>query len=339
MFGLDQRRFRPVPGIDGAGTLRVRAGRYHVDGAINTPRPGETTYDSAKVLHPTVDVRADTTVVIDARSARPISVTFDRRKVVPEAVAVAYTRNTPHTALSSGVLGDTFERIGVGQVGRSGAGCRRERRWRVGGAGRARRLLRSTVSYNLSWFDHGVVPTGFTRHIVDGDLARVRTTYRAQADRKRGTKVWVAREPRFDVSNGFGFGFRLPLERTEFHNVDGRGWSAELQQWSIAEQVHTETVLTGGIVDHEAGQPVVEGNSSVFGPGFTRSGEFATRSGDMLAFQLALFTDAGLDRDGLSEVDSGSTVLYRTASTSGKPICRARASSTCRLAGRTTGWR
>ncbi len=312
VFGLDQQRFRPVPGVDGAGTLRVRAGRYHVDGTINTPRPGETTYDSAKVLHPTVDVRADTTVVIDARSARPISVTFDRRKVVPEAVAVAYTRNTPHTALSSGVLGDTFERIGVGQVGdpvpdvvASVGGV-----WAVPDAQGS--LLRSAVSYNLAWFHHGGVPTGFARQVVDAELAEVRATYRSQADRKRGTKVWIAQEPESEVSNGFGFGFRLPLERTEFHNVGPR-WSAELQQWSLRQkQVHTETVLTGGPVEHQAGQPVVEEwNTAVFGPGFTRSGEFATRSGDVLAFQLALFTDAGLDRAGLSEVDSGSTVLYR----------------------------
>jgi hypothetical protein len=315
VFGLDQQRFRPVPGVDGAGTLRVRAGRYHVDGTINTPRPGETTYNSAKVLHPIVDVRADTTVVLDARSARPVSVTFDRRNVVPEAVAVAYTRNTPHSPLTSGVLGDTFERIGMGQVGApvpaeelvtSLGGV-----WAVPDA--QGELLRSTVSYNLAWFHYGSVPTGFSRHVVDADLAEVHATYRAQADRKRGTKIWVAREPLADVSNGFGFGFRLPLERTEFHNVDGLAWSGELQQWSFRQkQVHTETVLTGGLVDHQPGQPVTEEwNSAVFGPGFTRDGESAARFGDVLAFQLALFADAGLDRAGLSEVDTGSTVLYR----------------------------
>lgn len=322
VLGLDQRRFRPVPGIDGAGTLRVRAGRYHVDGAIGTPRPGGTLFNSAKVVHPTVDVRADTTVVLDARSARPVSVTFDRRNLVPEAVAVAYSRSTPHSDLSTGVLGDTFDRIGIGQVGdpvpaeemiASIGGV-----WAVPDA--RGELLASTVTYNLSWFDYGRVPTGFSRHIVDGDLARVRTTYRAQADRKRGTKIWVAREPRFGMSNGFGFGFRLPLERTEFHNVDGLGWSAELQQWSMVNNVvHTETVLAGGIVDHEAGKSYVdEWNSSVFGPGFTRDGEFASRFGDTLAINLPLFADAGLDRYGLSEVDSGTTVLHRDGVEAGR---------------------
>lgn len=315
VFALDRSRFRPVPGIGGTGTLRVRAGQYHVDAAISSPRPGTTLWNSAKVVHPTVDVHADTTVVLDARSARPISVTFDRRNVVPEAVAVAYSRVTPYSGVTSGVLGDTFDRIGIGQVGApvpaeelvaSIGGV-----WAVPDANGE--LLRSTVSYNLAWFDYGVVPTGFSRHIVDRDLASVRATYRAQADRKRGTKVWVASEPRTGASNGFGFGFRLPLERTEFHNVDGLRWSGELQQWSMKnKQVHTETILTGGPVNQQPGQSTVEEwNTAVFGPGFTGDGEFASRFGDLLALNLPLYADAGLDRAGLSEVDSGSTVLYQ----------------------------
>jgi subtilisin family serine protease len=315
VFGLDEARFRPVPGVGGAGTLRVRAGRYHVDAAISTPRPGGTLFDSAKVVHPVVDVRADTTVVLDARSARPVSVTFDRANVVPEAVAVAYTRFTPRNAVNTGVLGDTFDRIGVGQVGAPVP--EEEMISSLGGVwavpDERGDVLRSRVTYNLAWFGYGDVPTGFTRHVVDGELAQVRATYRAQADRKRGTKVWVAQEPRVGMGNGFGFGFRLPLERTEFHNVDGLRWSGELQQWAMVDkQVHTETVLTGSVVDHQPGTVTEEEwNTAVFGPGFTADGEFATRSGDVVAFTLPLYSDAGLDRAGVSEVDSGSTVLYR----------------------------
>jgi hypothetical protein len=314
VFGLDRERYRPVPGVGGAGTLRVRAGTYHVDTAISTPR-ADGLYDSAKVVHPTVEVRGDTTVVLDARSARKIAVTFDRPAVAPKAVAVAYSRNTPHAGLNTGVLGDTFDRISVGQVGPPVP--EEELIASVGGVwavpDRDGDVLRSTVTYNLAWFDYGGVPTGFTRHIVDADLASVDATYRAQTDRKRATKVWLAREPRFEASNGFGFGFRLPLDRTEFHNLDGLTWSAELEQWSmVKKQVRTETVLTGGPVDHAAGQSYVEDwNTAVFGPGFPPDGQFAARSGDTLTMQLPLFSDAGLDRAGVSAVDSGRTVLYR----------------------------
>ncbi len=314
VFGIDRERYRPVPGVGGAGTLRVRAGTYHVDAAVSTPRK-DGLYDSAKVVHPTVEVRADTTVVLDARSAHQVAVTFDRPNVAPRGVAVAYSRNTPHSLLNTGVLGDTFDRISIGQVGAPVPD--EELVASVGGVwavpDRHGDVLRSTVTYNLSWFDYGGVPTGFRRHIVDGELARVDATYREQTDRRRATKVWLAREPRFDVSNGFGFGFRLPLERTEFHNTDGLTWSAELEQWTmVKKQLRTETVLTGGPVDHVAGQSYVEDwNTAVFGPGFTEGGEFAIRSGDVLTINLPLYSDAGLDRAGLSLVDAGSTVLYR----------------------------
>ncbi|MFI7673509.1 S8 family peptidase [Actinophytocola sp. NPDC049390] len=315
VFGLDEARYRPVPGIGGAGTLRVRAGRYHVDAAISTPRPGGTLFDSAKVVHPTVDVRADTTVTLDARTARPVTVTFDRAGVAAEAVAVAYNRFTPRNSVSTGVLGDDLERIDVGQVGDPVPD--EELITSIGGVwavpdGRGD-VSRSTVTYNLAWFGYGTVPTGFARHVVDGDLAEVRATYRSQADRKRGTKVWLAQEPRAGIGNGFGFGFLLPLSRTEFHNVDGLRWSGELQQWAFVDkQVHTETVLTGGPVDHRPGAVAAEEwNTAVFGPGFTADGVFASRSGDVVGFTLPLYSDAGLDRAGVSEVESGRTALYR----------------------------
>ncbi|OLF14538.1 hypothetical protein BLA60_03040 [Actinophytocola xinjiangensis] len=316
VYGLDRYRFRPVPGVGGAGTLRVRAGSYHVDGAISTPRPGTDLYDSAKVVHPTVTVDADTTVVLDARDADPVSVTFDREDVVPEAVAVAYSRSLPHGLLNTGVLGDTFDRIGIGQVGAPVG--EEELVAALGGVWAVPddhgELRESTVAYHLSWFDHGSVPTGFSRHIVDRDLAQVRTSNHAQANRKLGTKMWIARDQRTGAANGFGFGFALPLERTEFHNVDeGVSWSGELQQWSLRrKQIHTESVLTGAPVDHHPGQLTTEAwNAAVFGPGYSPDATSAVRSADTLALDIPLFTDAGLGRSGVSVVNSGSTVLYQ----------------------------
>jgi hypothetical protein len=228
---------------------------------------------------------------------------------------VVYHRYTPGNSLDTGVLGDDFARIDVGQVGDPVPD--REMITSIGGVWAVPDahgdVSRSPVTYNLAWFTYGAVPTGFTRHVVDGELAEVHATYRAQADRKRGTKVWIAQEPVAGVGGGFGFGFRLPLSRTEFHNVDGLRWSGELQQWSVVDkQVHTETVLTGGPVDHRPGATASEEwNTAVFGPAFPAGGDVATRSGDVIALTLPLYSDAGLDRAGVSEVDSGRTVLYR----------------------------
>ncbi|HEV2780456.1 MAG TPA: S8 family serine peptidase [Actinophytocola sp.] len=314
LFGIDRARYRPIPGIGGSGTLRVRRGTYHVDATIATPRADGTGVDSSKVAHPTVTVGADTSLVVDASAARPIAVTFDRPNVRDRVVAAGYSRFTEHSTLITGVLGDTFDRILIGQVGdplpRTEMVADIGGMWAVPDA--QGDVTRSTVTYNLQWFDYGRLPDGLARHIVDADLAEVRTRYREQADRKRATKVWVVREPELGIGVGFGFGFRLPLDRTEFHNLDGLRWSAEFQQWDfVKKQVHFETVLTGGVVDHEPGQSYVEEwNTAVFGPGFTRDDEWASRSGDQFLLNIPMYSDAGPDRAGQSELDSGSTVLY-----------------------------
>jgi subtilisin family serine protease len=314
VFGVGRAGFRPVPSIAGSGTLRVRRGRYHVDAVVSTRRP-DGLFDSSKVVHPTVDITGDTTLTLDGRVAEPIGVSFERPGVTPRAVVAAYSRFTAHGTLNTGVLGDDLARIHLGQVGDPLP--RLEMVANIGGTWAvpddAGGVERSTVTYDLAWFDYDRLPTGFTRHVVDGELARVEVTYRAQERDKRATKVWVAREPELGIGVGQGFAFRLPLSRTEFHNVDGLGWSAEFQQWSFVKKlVHTESVLTGGVVDHQPGRSYVEDwNSAVFGPGFPGETDWASRFDDTLAVNVPLYSDAALDHSGVSEVDSAATVLYR----------------------------
>ena len=115
VFGVDRHRFRPVPTTSGSGTLRVRPGRYHVDAAIATPR-SDGLFNSSKVVHPTVDITSDTTLALDARIAGPIAIGFDRPGVRDRVVAAGYSRFTPDATLFTGILGDTFDRILIGQV-------------------------------------------------------------------------------------------------------------------------------------------------------------------------------------------------------------------------------
>jgi hypothetical protein len=315
LFGLDEPRYRGFSGIGGVATVRVRKGRYHLDAVIDTRRP-DGLYDSAKVVHPDVDIHADTTVVLDARVAEPVSVRFGRPGVAPRAVGAGYARFTSGgNAVFTGLLGDTFDRILTGQVG--GPVPATELVADIGGVwavpDRTGDVTSSAVAYHLAWFERGQLPTGFARDVVDTALAEVRTTYRAQDDHKRATKVWIAREPELDVGMGYGFGFRLPLIRTEYHNVDGLHWSGEFLQWVPRDRaVRLETVLTGGVVDHQPGRWYAEDwNSAVFGPGLGGGDGWAIRSGDVISLAVPLYADAALDHTGLSEVDEGTTVLYR----------------------------
>jgi subtilisin family serine protease len=314
VFGVDRHRYRPVPTVDTSGTLRVRRGVYNVDTVIATPR-ADGLFNSSKVVHPTVSVVADTTLTLDARSAAPISVGFDRGGVRDRVVAAGYSRFTPDAVLFTGVLGDTFDRIRIGQVGdpvgRQDLVADISGMWTIPDA--SGDVTRSTVTYNLAWFNYGSLPTGFSRHVVDADLAAVDTTYRAQQTGKRATKVWIAREPELGIAVGQGFAFRLPLRRMEFHNVDNLQWSASFEQWSFVKKlVHTELVQTSGVADHQPGQVYADSwNSAVFGPGFAGDTDWAFRADDTLFFNVPMYSDSAVDHFGTSEMTSGSTALYQ----------------------------
>lgn len=312
VFGVDVDRYRPVPTVGGVGKVRVRKGRYHVDGVIATARPDGVTADSHKVVHPDVEVAADTTVVLDAAAARPIEVTFARPGVRPKAVGAGYRRASGDRLVTTGVLGDTFERIFLGQVGAPAEGIVAD----VGGAwvvpDHRGDTTTAEVAYHLAWFGHGRLPDGFARHVEDAGLAAVATTYRAQRDRRHGTKLWISEDPGGDAATGYGLPLRIPLARTEYHNADGPRWSAELHQWTtVRKAMRTEAVLVGGEVDHHpGGHYAEEWNSAVFSPTVV-GGDWATRSGDSLSFAIPMHADAGVDRYGMSLMDSGSTTLHR----------------------------
>ncbi|MGH8880681.1 MAG: discoidin domain-containing protein, partial [Stackebrandtia sp.] len=276
----------------------------------------------SKVVHPTVDITADTTLVLDARIAAPIAVSFDRPGVRDRVVAAGYGRFTPEATLFSGILGDTFDRILIGQVGdpvsREDMISDISGMWTVPAADGD--VTRSTVTYSLAWFDYGRVPIGLTRHIVDSELAEVDTTYRAQQNGKRATKVWVAREPELNTSVGQGFAFRLPLRRTEFHNVDGLQWSASFEQWSFVKKlVHTEAVQNGVPVTHQPGQRYTDSwNSATFGPGFAGDTDWAARFDDTLFLNIPMYSDSSPGHYGTSETTSGSTTLYQNGTKIGE---------------------
>jgi subtilisin family serine protease len=314
IWGVDNSRYRPLVGSGGVATLRVRKGQYHVDAVIDTLR-SDGNYDSAKLVRPTVDVSADTTLTFDARQARPISITFgDRPALVPRLVAVGYGRSNESRALFSGVLGDDFARIHTAQLGDPAPDM-------AGDVGGLWATPDGTVTYNLGWFQLGEFTSGFSRHVVDSALARVRSTYRAQEDRKQATKVWVIRATDLDISTGFGIGFRLPTTRTEFHNVeDGAEWLSDFEQWSFVKKARrTETVLSGDVLNHTAGQTYDEDwNSAVFGAGLAGPDLAAFRSGDSIAVGIPMYSDSALDHRGLSVIESGTTTLYRDGAVVGQ---------------------
>ncbi|WP_433328363.1 S8 family serine peptidase [Spirillospora sp. CA-294931] len=315
LYGIDQRRYRVFRGGDGIATVRVRPGRYHLDGTVYTPRNGGAESDVARVVQPVVDVRRDTAVVLDARAAKPVSVTFDRAGVEPSVVGLGYLRLSAGGALVTGLIGGGFDDVFTGSLGDPAPD--RELIADVGGMwvvpGRGGDHTRAAVTYNLQWFEYGSLPSGFARHVADDPLAQVTVRYRTQGQNKFGLRQWIGAESTVGYGAGYGTGFRLPVTRTEFHNVDGLVWKGHFRQYGVVDGAVTdETELAGGPVEHApGGRYEEEWNGPVFGPGLPGPGGWVERGGDQITARIPLFSDAGTDRAGFSEVASGRTALYR----------------------------
>ncbi|RSM75087.1 hypothetical protein DMH04_38705 [Kibdelosporangium aridum] len=60
-------------------TVRLPVGRYAVIGSVETPIPGQYLPSSTAVAEPTIDLRKDTVVTLDARKGKKVSVRTDER--------------------------------------------------------------------------------------------------------------------------------------------------------------------------------------------------------------------------------------------------------------------
>ncbi|RZQ63504.1 S8 family serine peptidase [Amycolatopsis suaedae] len=304
VYGIDHRRYRVFSGNSGRAEIRVLAGRYHLDATVYTGREGGT----ATLTQPVVDVTRDTTVVLDARQALPVAVTFDRAGVQPAVAGLGYLRRSAGGMLVTGLIANGFAGLFTGRSGPPVADGELIAdiggMWQVPGPGGD-----PAVTYHLQWFTYGQTPAGFARHVADDQLAEVRVRYGTQAEGRSGIRQWIGQEPTLGYGAGYGTGFRIPVTRTEFHNTDGLTWHGTFEQYRDSAG---ETELTGGPVDHEAGLRYTESwNTPVFGPGLPGTGPWVLRQGNQISARIPLFSDAATDRAGFSEVDSGRTALYR----------------------------
>ncbi|WP_018682973.1 S8 family peptidase [Actinokineospora enzanensis] len=309
LWGVSADRYRPLPTIAGADTVRVRKGTYHLDTVISAPLP-DGRIASHKVVQPTVEVTRDTSVTLDAALAKPITIDFSHPGVRSQTVGTGYGRRLPWGTLYASVLGDSFERIFTAQLGGPIPNVSAD----VGGGfyipDPTGGVNQAPITYNVAWFQAGELPTGFSRHVDDTDLARVDSTYRQVQAQRNGTKLWLVTNPTFQSGSGFGLPMTLPTSRTEFHGGDGT-WSAEFDQWrQTRKQTITEFTSTTDTLDQVPGQTYREDwNTATFGPAVPRTG-LAVRVNDQISFGVPLFTDS-LSRMAQSPVKSGSSELYR----------------------------
>jgi subtilisin family serine protease len=304
IFALDRPGVTFTGDPSGTVTLRMRAGEYAVDSIF----VGEnaTTYGLAQ---PSVRLTADTTVVLDAREARKVSVTVPRADAQQNYLSADYVRTSAdgkHQAeqFFTTVPGGSLATLGQGpnlpadQLMTVVSG-----QWGVPGPDGDFR--NTPYLYRLANPIASRVPTGYERTVRDGDLATVHTNVHQGA----GTEVTLHGAT---TVNGYApfypvIAFNTPA--TVVEHLDAGAWQESLLETAAGDPdpIAVSTLEDPAAKAYRAGQTYRNRwNTVAFGP----SDAGAEQADGRLAVSMNPISDAD-GHTGLTASDSESGQLYR----------------------------
>ncbi|WP_432041978.1 S8 family serine peptidase [Streptomyces cadmiisoli] len=308
VYGLDGSNWQDHSDhTDGEFTLRLPKGRYTLEGRVSTgadPDDGKL----ALLLHPKFALTRDTTLVMDARKAKPVRIT------VPDSAA-KHTDATLNFGVDIGGAGYTstyimgsFGNLRVGQLGARVPA--REAFAQYNGT-----WTRGTVNYRPAWNRTGDL-SGFTVKLQRQNFAELELTLGEPATGKTGSLSAAPLMP-----NGAWVDFnsdRGALPRTVADYVlPGAKWQYAVNQYGAPDAdgeprwEGSQTVTAPR--SYSAGKQYTQRfNIGVFGPHLYTAGpesSGAVRLGDGFSAYVPLFSD-GAGHVGVSYYTRAKSALY-----------------------------
>jgi subtilisin family serine protease len=314
LLGLEGNGDYTLDDPSGTGTLRVPPGRYLLVSTIQGGTDPNRTF--SLLAQPVFTVSRTTSMTIDARKAKRISVTIPNPGATPVMSDVGFSQDLGDGSFFSDLV------IGTGFAGRYAAQLGPDTttpgflavvhgQWAK--ATPDGTFRNSPYAYAVSFYDKGKLFTGLTRNVAAKDLATIHLSAAREATGVTGGIVLSGSLP-----GNLGSGadapelrFDLPLNRTEYVNNDsGVQWTTLFTQEipstdpddptpiAITYNQSTPTTYRPGDAYRESW------NRGVFGPVLVTPRPFpdayVTRNGDTLTLFVYLFGDGpGREGDGL----------------------------------------
>nr|WP_190156358.1 S8 family serine peptidase [Streptomyces litmocidini] len=300
----------------GAHTIRVPKGAYTLNTAVYQD-PSDYAAGTDWIAQPKLDVSADTTVVVDARTTKPVDLT------VPGITRADYA-GTYYELATAGV-----GRVGNGWVLRGFTGFRTAHAGPAVTDGSllqtwdAHFLKDATSQYSVAFGGRAsTVATGYTRHVKAGELATLKVGLGASAAGKTALASPYAHLPGAPEGNGFSAPQAAPGTRTFYvSTADGATWLTrfnqlgELDEWGYpALEAAYEMARPKR---YEAGRTYRETfNTGVFGPllgegaGVFRTAPDPVTGEERIVGSVPLFAD-GKGHPGAGPYSSAKSTLYR----------------------------
>jgi subtilisin family serine protease len=266
------------------------------------------------VTDPTVVIDKALTITMDARAAKPISMTVPKEDAasVVALVDTVFTDEDEEWSVGFGLIGDSFDGLFIGQPDP-------RERLDMMASGVSAQLMKgplpeegplppSPYAYFLGYTEQDHLPTGYTKRVGDRDLATVQTAFATQGVPTGNTSAFV------DLGTGFaisaGMPVSLPGSRTDYFSAQpGTSWEKDLaevdgENW-LNRQSSPQLTYQAGRTYHE------RRNAAAFGPGFSRFGDLG-RYQDQIGIFPALHSPGGQPGwYGFDGTATGRTVLER----------------------------
>jgi hypothetical protein len=274
---------------------------------------------------PSLRVGPDTTsVTVDARKAKPVSITVPDPAAEVQFGDLLITRSRNGqlvTAIGTGYQGGFGDTVSIGHVGPELPASDVSVMLTTQATGTP--VGTTPVNYRFAWAEHGKVPTGFVRAPAKRDLIEVRSEF---GPGPAGKSYGFAGFPVLHNAVG-SLGVDVPVT-SPGRSLDyattssGVGWL-----WSLAQfqDGAIEAVLDTPLRTLQQGRTYRERfNFPVFGPGLPESPfPYLSRTGDVVEFALPLFGDRDGNFGG-SLTSSARTTLSRNGTAVGETAEAAR---------------
>ncbi|WP_344043237.1 S8 family serine peptidase [Saccharothrix xinjiangensis] len=304
VIGMDNDTFAFPYDADGTFTLRLPRGRYFTSSDVVTGESG-----LALLPHPGLDVTADTTLVLDARTARPLRITAPDPGAEEALgdVTVVRRNGARQASVSTAFLGGFGPDVSIAHSGPALAAD--EVTGLIGAQFRGTPDGGTPVSYRLAWTRQGELPTGFERAPAAAELAEVRSDFGpGPADREFG---YGGNPMTPGGVGGWAWTTDVAAPGRAINRVNADlAWSWGFLQFGPEGSV--EATLSSPERAYSRGGTASErANDPVFSPALPESrSPYLGRMGDEISFALPLFTDAA-GNGGNSSVVSARTALLR----------------------------
>ena len=310
LFGLGDFLFESPEAIDGTARVRLPKADYHVGGGLWAQRPGREDYNNFEMVQPIVHLDADTTIVMDVRTTKPVNTTVPRADAKVVLTSVGYTRwNNDRTSnLNSSLISDYMGQAYTAQLGAAAPAEQLigfvSSYWGLPGPDED--FKNTPFQYGLLNRMPGRFPTGFERTVKAADLAVVDQTVNATGDRS-GRRQLDGAAPGVGGTFSRSTAHDLPATVRLYLDAAPVEWSTRVAELAPGPRPSEVTAVISAGQQYQAGRTYRQRlNAAVFGPAPDR----VSREGNYLLVLLSATTDAGGGSGG-TRADTEVSRLYR----------------------------